>query len=81
MHRRPCFAVRKATSKTILQLDDGSALKKTKEKQYEDIKTSLAALDDACRDGVDRTKLDVPGMVVTFGDRLAAFEDGFGVEL
>ena len=78
--RAMASAVRKATSKVVGQLDDGSSLKKTKEKQYEDIKLSLAALDDACRDGVDRSKLDMPRIVTTFEDRLAAFESGFGFQ-
>merc|ERR1712006_83251 len=49
--RKPPFSgIRKAASKVILQLDE-SSVRSSKEKQYAEIKKSLALLDDSCRDG------------------------------
>eukprot|EP00966_Prymnesium_polylepis_P182667 4232200-Prymnesium_polylepis.1 len=74
LRKPPVQNVRKAASKSIMQLDEKSQLRTTKDAQYTAIKKSLGALDDACRDGVDRSKLDLPGMLATLSDQIAAFE-------
>ncbi|KAL1529870.1 hypothetical protein AB1Y20_000800 [Prymnesium parvum] len=81
LRKAPFSGIRKACSKVILVLDEKSTLRSTKEQQYEDIKQSLGSIDDACRDGVDRSSLDLVGMLTTMGDRLQAFEKGFGIDV
>merc|ERR1712066_1197671 len=79
LRKPPLQGIRKACSKALFQLDEKSALRASKEQQYTDIKKSLGLLDDACREGVDRSGKDLPGMLSTLGDQIAAFESGFGI--
>lgn len=77
LRKPPIAGIRKAANKIVLQLDGGS-LKSTKEKQYEAIKDSLGALDDACRPGMDRS-VDTLALLSRLEVQLDAFIDGFGI--
>ena len=79
LRKPPLQGIRKACNKCILQLEEGSPLRATKETQYTAIKKSLASVDDACREGVDRSQLDLPAMLATLGEQLKEFETGFGI--
>lgn len=81
LRKDPLSGIRKACSKILLQLDEKSELRALKERQYEDIKKSLALVDDACRESVDRSKMDLVGMVTKLSDDIRAFEDGFGISV
>ena len=45
----PISGIRKACSKIIRQMNEGSPLQKAKTAEYEAIKTSLGAIDEACK--------------------------------
>lgn len=78
LRKPPLNGIRKACSKLLLLLADGSPLRKQKTATYEAIKVSLGVLDDGCRPDV-AARPDLLAELAKLDAGLDRFSDGFGV--
>ena len=78
LRKAPVSGIRKACSKLITLLPEGSATAKAKTKIYDDIKKELGQLDDGCREGVS-SRPDLLAIVEAMQANLDAMGTGLGV--